>query len=847
MKRWRSSLSPVATTIVVVLLVAACSPSPTPSPSPSPATTSPAVIPAPTSSPPAVSPPITAIAAGGRHSCVLTDAGGVKCWGDNGAGQLGDGTTINSSVPVDVSGLTSGVAAIAAGGGHTCALTTGGGVKCWGDNYFGQLGNGTTTYSSVPVDVSGLASAVTAIAAGGSHTCALTTGGGVKCWGENNYGGRLGNGTTIDSRVPVDVVGLTSSVSAISAGDMHTCALTGAGGVKCWGYGWDGQLGNGTNSESTVPVDVSGLASGVSAIAAGSRYSCALTEAGGVRCWGAGQADDGTTNSTVPVDVSGLAGRVTAIAAGGGHTCALTVAGAVKCWGYNYFGQLGNGTTNSTVPVDVSGLVGRVSAIAAGYSQTCALTVAGAVKCWGDNYAGQLGTGTPCWSSSVPVEVDFATPSSSSEPTGTPITWIEHATGPTDVVLRFNRGPDLGVGEFTGEFFQPGPEFTLYGDGSVISRNAWGQSPPAEGPIIRGRPFTTGHLDEDQVQSLLRFALGEGGLANACEEYQSRDVEGFDSSIFTIRAGGFDKRVEVIGSTNPLLALVEHLLNFDRSAGLTTRVLVSDRYWGYLYEADLAIQIGLLPDPSDTGAVPWPWPDIAPADWDPGRRVMSAEEAAVIGLSDNGGVVQRIYLIGPDRKTVYSFLLWPMLPDEMTFSDDEAYLLAVIRTDARVACAPRRVDLPPRAIAGVECSPNTADVARVAAYRFRTDLDAAATYFERLAEHGVLPLSGNCQEGRGGDDAWTPGDGEDYPGLIEIAGKRFVTARYGCFINEDGIANYRTTCGGGTYIGILGRNGDIAALSRFAWLGLGEEPYTYTPSPPTICLGNGIPRIQPIP
>jgi len=103
-----------------------------------------------------------------------------------------------------------------------------------------------------------------------------------------------------------------------------------------------------------------------------------------------------------------------------------------------------------------------------------------------------------------------------------------------------------------------------------------------------------------------------------------------------------------------------------------------------------------------------------------------------------------------------------------TYSDVKADFLATIRADARVACAPRRVDLPPRAIAGVECSPNTSDVARVAAYRFRTDLDAAATYFERLAEYGVLPLSGDCREGRGGDGAWTPGDGEDYPGSSAV-------------------------------------------------------------------------------
>ena len=149
---------------------------------------------------------------------------------------------------------------ITAGHLHTCALTTAGGVKCWGRNE-GRLGDGTTDSRVTPVDVSGLTSGVVAVSAGYHQTCALTTGGGVKCWGINDYGD-VGEGTMTPRLTPVDVIGLTSGIVAIATGGGHTCAVTTGGGMKCWGYGGDGQLGNGIPSVSPTPVDVSGLASG---------------------------------------------------------------------------------------------------------------------------------------------------------------------------------------------------------------------------------------------------------------------------------------------------------------------------------------------------------------------------------------------------------------------------------------------------------------------------------------------------------------------------------------------------------------------------------------------------------
>ncbi|NLG95743.1 MAG: hypothetical protein GX491_00125 [Chloroflexi bacterium] len=200
------------------------------------------------------------ITAGGLHTCALTPTGGVKCWGLNNFGQLGDGTTTEYSTrPVDVIDLSSGVQAIAAEYNYTCALPTAGKVKCWGDNWYGQIREDTTTtHYSTPVDVEGLSGGVRAITAGGAHTCALTTTGGVKCWGANWYG-QLGNGTGAYSPTPVGVEGLSGGVRAITVGYAHTCALTTAGEMKCWGYNYYGQLGNGTTTNSLTPVDVIGL------------------------------------------------------------------------------------------------------------------------------------------------------------------------------------------------------------------------------------------------------------------------------------------------------------------------------------------------------------------------------------------------------------------------------------------------------------------------------------------------------------------------------------------------------------------------------------------------------------
>jgi alpha-tubulin suppressor-like RCC1 family protein len=300
---------------------------------------------------------IAAVDLGESHTCIVMSSGEVKCWGRNDFGQIGDGTTTERHAPTDVVGLSLGVSATAAGRFHTCALSGTGGLKCWGQNWNGQLGDGTYVDRHTPVDVSGLTSGVSAVAAGFNHTCALMSTGGVKCWGWNPFG-QVGDGTVTQRNTPVDVSGLASGVSAIAAGYDHTCALMSTGGVKCWGRNENGQLGDDTTTNQLTPVDVSGLTSGVTAVTGGQIHTCALMSTGGMKCWGgnnAGQLGDGTLDfRSTPVDVPGLSTGVDAIAADEFNTCALMDVGNVKCWGYNLYGQVGDGTTTDQLtPVDV--------------------------------------------------------------------------------------------------------------------------------------------------------------------------------------------------------------------------------------------------------------------------------------------------------------------------------------------------------------------------------------------------------------------------------------------------------------------------------------------------------------
>jgi len=344
------------------------------------------------------------LAAGGEHTCALSEAGGVRCWGANAQGQLGNGTVANSTLPVEVAGLDTAIVAVAAGGRHTCALDTLGRVWCWGANAHGQLGNGSLTDSSVAVKVAFLDRNIVAITAGDRHTCALSAQGRISCWGANDSG-QLGSLGKKDSGLPVAVSGLDGGMQAVAAGEAHTCALTSAGGVKCWGANTYGQLGDRSQKASALPVDVDGLGGAVAAIAAGGGQSCAISAAGGVTCWGWDGNEIANTYVLKPKVVGGVDSGAQAVAVGGEHACVLFAGGRVKCWGNNYAGELGNETLPaSSTPLPIGGLASGVLAIAAGDFHTCAVSAGVGVQCWGQNDQGELGGSNKPYSA-APVRV----------------------------------------------------------------------------------------------------------------------------------------------------------------------------------------------------------------------------------------------------------------------------------------------------------------------------------------------------------------------------------------------------------------------------------------------------------
>jgi len=366
---------------------------------------------------------VASVASGGYHTCALLAGGGVDCWGDNAHAELGDETSTSSSTPVAVTGLGGGVVATAlsVGDGHSCVLLTGGAVFCWGQGYRGELGNGSTSDSTHLVEVMMPQNAAAiAVAAGGEHSCAVLGSGEVACWGDNTSDQLgIGAGGASFSAVPALVVSQASDgglggATSVVAGQEHTCALLTGGQIACWGSNSSGQLGIGSTASSPAAVSVPGV-EGAIEIGAGAAHTCALLGGadggsgdGAVKCWGAdglgelGVAMPGGANVTSVPAVPVAMPAASHVRCGYGFTCALLTAGGVDCWGYNGFGQLGVMPPIAGLPAPVPGIVGA-TALATGDNSTCAVTATG-VFCWGYDGYGQLGDGVGS-QESTPVPV----------------------------------------------------------------------------------------------------------------------------------------------------------------------------------------------------------------------------------------------------------------------------------------------------------------------------------------------------------------------------------------------------------------------------------------------------------
>lgn len=366
---------------------------------------------------------VSQISIGGYRSSCAVIAGAAKCWGNNSNGQLGNSTYTSSSTPVTVTGLSSGITKVSMSGqggdgnSHACALTSSGALYCWGSNGYGQLGDGTTTTRNSPYQVfsSGVIDFEVAY---GNHTCAIMTGGALKCWGRNDYG-QLGDGTTTQSTIPVNTSGLSSGVTLVTASRTHTCAIV-SGGLKCWGTNVKGELGQGsTGPAQLIPIDVPGMTSGVSFASAtgliNSEKTCAVVN-GSAKCWGygyGGALGDGTAlDRYSPTQVTGLTSGVSKVKVNDTEACALMSNGSLKCWGTNSNGEVGSGNLNQyNSPTSVIGFSSGVVDFDLGYYNACVLTVGNGVKCWGNNYEGILGLGYST-ETELPIDIQFLPPSS---------------------------------------------------------------------------------------------------------------------------------------------------------------------------------------------------------------------------------------------------------------------------------------------------------------------------------------------------------------------------------------------------------------------------------------------------
>ena len=367
-------------------------------------------------------PAVTQLSFGGFGGCVLDD-GRPYCWG---AVALGAGTSIAGPEPVAVvaGAIPAGVRLrqLTAGGDHACGLGSDGHAYCWGDDRYGQLGDGVATVTPRLAPVAVVAGAVpagvtfTQLTAGGSDTCGLGSDGHAYCWG-NNYEGELGDGTTTARSAPTAVVaGMVPAAvtfTQLTAGDRHTCGLGSNGYAYCWGHGHNGELTGGIGIEawpSPLALATWALPAGVTftQLTVGYRHTCGLGSDGHAYCWGLnvyGEWGHGTINPGDGGPAMVVAGEVpagvtfTQLSAGYEHTCGLGSDSHTYCWGLNYAGQTGNATMSAVEPAPVAVVGGEIptavtlTQVSAGMLATCGLGSNGHPYCWGMNYGGYLGHG----------------------------------------------------------------------------------------------------------------------------------------------------------------------------------------------------------------------------------------------------------------------------------------------------------------------------------------------------------------------------------------------------------------------------------------------------------------------